>query len=416
MKSLRIAVTVAAGASLTIGTLAVIPVATAAEPTTTRSSFTTFCRAVPSAYSGAQEQSGVADVAITAPESVQPNQPFTATVDPGTVAIPNSTSGASLQRAARFKIDMEVPSGAEFLGATIVDPGTFTSGVAPSVIRVDEAGNPSATGTILRLSGGNQTIGNGPSSSTSRSGGMTTLPQGGSETVVRFPTFALNLRAGESGSVEARLRTAGAASQFGSAESFLTFLPMVRHGLAGNINAPTYCQPRDSASGPLNSGGGVLRAVPITGEPWAGETYEVTTALEATAETGTGDVAHLVARVAPTDIPGTVQFLVDGVPVGSPRGVVDGVARLDVTFGSPGEKTVTAQFTADPDFVGVVLAPPGGPATVTVTGEPTGPDTPTDPPADTGSLGSLTGSLGGDAAAPAMAPARAGDTDLVHVP
>src|SRR5690606_22896134 len=97
---------------------------------------------------------------------------------------------------------LDVPDNAEFISAQILDPGSFTAGVAPSIIRIDENGVPSTTGDYLRLSGANQTIGNGPNVSRTSPAGMAVRPSGGDETTLSFPRLRLVLEAGEPGVVE----------------------------------------------------------------------------------------------------------------------------------------------------------------------------------------------------------------------
>ncbi|NKU56027.1 hypothetical protein GS881_21485 [Rhodococcus hoagii] len=56
----------------------------------------------------------------------------------------------------------------------MIVPGSSAnlSGVAPSVIRVNDNGTADASGTILRISGNNEVIGNGAFTSTSSEGGI----------------------------------------------------------------------------------------------------------------------------------------------------------------------------------------------------------------------------------------------------
>ncbi|MGW9569146.1 Ig-like domain-containing protein [Prescottella equi] len=80
---------------------------------------------------------------------------------------------------------------------------------------------------------------------------------------------------------------------------------------------------------------------------------DVETALElqvpATAETG-ADV-DLTATVNPANAAGTVQFSVDGSPVGAPVAVSGGTATLSHAFASAGTKSVTAMFTGGAGFL-----------------------------------------------------------------
>lgn len=371
-----------------------ISAATAAPAAvTTETTFQVTCQAVPSAFTGPTSDGKPATVKVTAPSSVAPGETFDIEIDPGAVSIPNSVSGANVQKISRAKIDIPIPSNAEFVSAAIANPGNLTAGTPTSVIRVDEAGNPSATGALLRMSGGNVTIGNGPSTSTTSHGGAAINAQPGDTTVLAFPTVRITLRAGQSGTIEPGVRTAGAAGKFGAAESFLTFLPQVSHWLAGTIWAPTYCSPRDTPEAGLNAGAGALATIAIAGDPVEpGNPGTATSAtIEGPAAVSTGEKAALSANVSPESVSGTVQFIVDGAPVGDSRPVVRGIARLDLTFDKAGTKSVTAVFT-DADGKTHVTAP----FTLTVTGSET---SPTDPePEKPGSLdfgsldfGSLTG-------------------------
>ncbi|WP_430333987.1 Ig-like domain-containing protein [Rhodococcus sp. ACT016] len=386
-------------AGLVAGVAAVgVPAAHAAPvPVTTATTFQVTCNAVPSAFSGPTADGKPATVAVTAPPSVAPGETFDIVIDPGTVQIPNSVSGADVKKISRAKIDLPIPANAEFIGAGIADPGNLTAGVPASVIRVDEAGNPSATGSLLRLSGNNVTIGNGPSSSTSSHGGLAVNAQSGATTTLAFPKIRITLKAGASGTIEPVVRTAGAAGAFGTPESFLTFLPQVSHWLAGTIWAPTYCSPRDTPESGLNSGAGPLATIAIEGDPVdPGTGAETSATIDGPVSASTGEKVSFALNVAPETATGTAQFMVDGKPVGDPRPVVRGIARLDLTFGKPGVKVVTAVFT-DSDGKQYTTAS----HVLTVTGGDTGPvDPQPENPGGTGSLGGLLpgldlGSLGG---------------------
>ena len=87
-----------------------------------------------------------------------------------------------------------------------------------------------------------------------------------------------------------------------------------------------------------------------------------------------GTPSTLTATVAPTAAAGTVQFSVDGAPVGAPVSVAAGTAALSYTFPTGGEHAVGATFTpmdattyaGSADGLALVLSP--GPTTVEVTG------------------------------------------------
>lgn len=165
----RIAAPIAATALASGVILAGIP-ASAAPVTTT---FGTSCLATPSAVAGPTTQSQSGSVIVDAPESVGAGETFEVTIQPGPIAFPGSASGATVQNVSRIKVDVDVPANATLVEATIV-PGTSAglSGVAPNILRVNENGNVDPNGTILRLSGNNQVIGNSPSSSINSEGGI----------------------------------------------------------------------------------------------------------------------------------------------------------------------------------------------------------------------------------------------------
>lgn len=365
--------------------------AAAPAPITTASTFEVTCRAVPSAFAGATSDGKPATVKVLAPPTVAPGETFDIEIDPGTVQIPNSVSGANVQKISRAKIDIAIPANAEYVTAAIADPGNLTAGASASVIRVDESGNPSASGPILRLSGDNLTIGNGPSSSTNSHAGMAINAQSGANTTIAFPNVRITLKAGASGTIEPKVRTAGSAGTFGAPESFLTFLPQVSHWIGGTIWAPTYCSPRDGEGGPLNAGAGPLATIAIGGDtgpvdPDPGTM--VSAAIEGPATATTGDKLSYSVKVSPETATGTVQFKVDGKQVGDPRPAVRGVARLDLTFNTAGSKSITAVFTDSGGKQHTTAA-----HALTVTGGDTGPVDPE--PGNPGGAGSLANILPG---------------------
>ncbi|MGW6378672.1 Ig-like domain-containing protein [Rhodococcus sp. NPDC055112] len=367
------------------------PAATAAPAAvTTTSTFQVTCRAVPSAFAGATSDGKPATVTVSAPPTVAPGETFDVEIDPGIVQIPNSVSGANVQKISRAKIDLAVPANAEFVAAAVADPGNLTAGAPASVIRVDESGNPSASGPILRLSGGNVSIGNGPSASTNSHAGMAINAQSGANTDIAFPKVRITLKAGASGTIEPKVRTAGAAGTFGTPESFLTFLPQVSHWIGGTIWAPTYCSPRDGESTALNAGAGALATIAIgdTGPVDPGPGTEVSAAIEGPTTATTGDKLSYAVRVSPETTNGTVQFKADGKAVGDPRPVVRGLARLDLTFNTAGSKSITAVFTGTDGKQHTTAA-----HTLTVTGGNTGPVDPE--PGNPGGAGSLANILPG---------------------
>ncbi|WP_221296812.1 beta strand repeat-containing protein [Prescottella equi] len=66
--------------------------------------------------------------------------------------------------------------------------------------------------------------------------------------------------------------------------------------------------------------------------------------------TNSGTELNLVANLTPTNAQGSVQFKVDGDPVGSPVPVSAGAAILPHSFNAAGSFAVTAEFTGAPGF------------------------------------------------------------------
>lgn len=269
----RIAAPIAATALASGVILAGIP-ASAAPVTTT---FGTSCLATPpSAVAGPTTQSQSGSVIVDAPESIGAGETFEVTIQPGPpIAFPGSASGATVQNVSRIKVDVDVPANATLVEATIVPPGTSAglSGVAPNILRVNENGNVDPNGTILRLSGNNQVIGNSPSSSINSEGGIVVKATGknvdGSNNADGYTQFQLPpqvkavLKAGDSGDVAMKVRTGGSAGAWNNDRNFLTFLPP-KATLVITAWAPTRCTPpRDAENGPLNSGAGPLATTRI---------------------------------------------------------------------------------------------------------------------------------------------------------
>ncbi|MFG1785163.1 Ig-like domain-containing protein [Rhodococcus oryzae] len=337
-----------------------------AAPITTTSTFQVTCLAKPSAWSGPTPGTKLSTVKVTAPPTVAPGESFDVVIDPGSVQIPNSVSGASLERMSRPKIDLPIPANADFVSAAIADPGNMTAGATASVIRVDGSGNPSPSGPFLRVSGDNGTIGNGPNSSTNSHGGLAIDAQSGDTTRIAFPTVRITLKAGASGTIEPKLRTA--AGDYGSPESFLTFLPQVSHWLGGTIWAPTYCSPRDSDGGPLNSGAGPLATINV-----GAAVADTTTTLNVPATAKAGTAVDLTATVVPAGATGTVQFKDGATNIGNAVPVNNGTATLKHTFATNGAHPITAVYSGD----AANKASTSAAATVTVSTDPVIVDTTT---------------------------------------
>ncbi len=331
------------GAGALVGATILAAVPASAAPTDT--TFMTSCLATPSAVAGPTTESQNATVTVDAPATVNAGEEFDVTITPSTITFPNSASGASVQNVSRIKIDVEMPQNAELVSTTIV-PGTSQglSGVAPNLLRVNESGNVDPNGGILRLSGNNQVIGNGPSSSKSSQGGIVANAGGGSETSFKLPQVTARLKAGPSGAVNLKLRTAGEAGQWANDKNFLTFLP--KAVLIITAWAPTQCTPRDSATSPLNNGAGPLSTTQIIAAD-----QQTTTTVVAPGAVKNGDAVTLTANVAPAANGGTVQFTIDGAPAGAPVPVANGSASMTHTFDTDGDHTVTAAFSGTTGFV-----------------------------------------------------------------
>lgn len=352
---------VAVGATVVAGA-AVLGAGTAsADPTTV--SFNNACRATPSSSlaGGPQDQVEEASVTVDAPATVAPGEEFDVLISPPPISVPNDPgSGASLTSVSRLKIDMEMPQNAQFISGTVV-PGTGSglSGVAPNVLVVDDQGNVNPNGQIIRLSGNNQTIGNGPSSSKSSEGGIKASATGGANTTFQLPQVRARLKAAAPGEIQLKLRTAGAAGNFGNDANFLTFLPRVNAPVVGTVWAPTQCSPRDTPGGPLNQGAGPLTTVEVRRA-----VVDTTTYLDGPSAVTNGGEFTLNATVVPTPDSGQVQFIRDGADLGAPVDLVDGKASLTETLDVDGDYVYEAKF------LGAEFSnPSSGSKTVTVTSQ-----------------------------------------------
>ncbi len=336
-------VTALAGATLLGG----IP-AQAAPVTTT---FNNTCLATPSAVAGPQSQTQEASIVVDAPASVNAGEEYDVVVTAPPISVPNSNSGSSLQSVSRVKVDMEVPQNAQILSTEII-PGTSSglSGVAPNLLRVNENGAVDANGPILRLSGNNQVIGNSPTSSKNSRGGIVALAQSGANTTFQLPQVKVRLKAGPSGTVDVKLRSAGDAGLYGNDKNYLTFLPEA--SLIITAWAPTQCSPRDTSTAPLNSGAGPLATTSIVEAD-----KQTTTTISAPGAVKNGDEVTLTANVNPAANGGTVQFAINGSDIGGPVAVANGAASTTHTFDTDGDFTVTAVYSGTQGFVGSTSAP-----------------------------------------------------------
>ncbi|MFD1814391.1 Ig-like domain repeat protein [Rhodococcus gannanensis] len=326
--------------------------------------FQTACQATPSvAIAGAQHKVVAASATVTAPATVTPGQTFTYRIQPGPGSYPDSESGGTTAGLSRLKFDFEIPANSTFVGATVVaGTGGNLAGVAPNVLRINTSGAVDAAGTLLRLSGNNQVIGNSPSSSGNSEGGITApklkknldgTTNSGGNSVFQLPAVDVTVVAGASGTITPRLRVAGNAASYNSDENYSTSLAKASAPLVGTVWAPTRCSPRDSQSGALNAGGGALATIAVSAPVDA--TTATTLTAPATATAGTP--VALTAAVSPAPNGGTVQFKDGGTNIGAPVQVTGGTATLNHTFATAGARSVTAVFNGAAGFTGSSSAP-----------------------------------------------------------
>ncbi|RVW02250.1 Ig-like domain-containing protein [Rhodococcus spongiicola] len=349
------------GAALVAGTLLIAaPTASAAnDPVTTVTNYKSACRANATInVTSIQDTS----VSVTAPTEVEPGETFTFRIQPAPSSYPDTNSGATTTNVSRLKFDFMIPENVTFVDAAVVGSGTNLDNVPPNVIRVDETGNPSATGQILRLSGNNEVIGNGPpgSVSTSSEGGIRApklqlnldgTPNGNGDSWFQLPAVDVTVTAGDAGTpIEPKLRTGGNAAVWNKFENFNTFLPKAKFW--GSTQwANTRCVPRDSENAPLNAGAGPLATINVVAPQ-----VSTTTTLSAPDTAETGIPVILTATVEPDDATGSVQFQDGGADIGAPVPVSGGTASLEHTFTTAGSHSVTAIFTGTGNFTGSASA------------------------------------------------------------
>ncbi|WFR72787.1 Ig-like domain-containing protein [Prescottella defluvii] len=328
-----------------------------AHADTTVTNFTSSCQAKSVLT---VDKSVAASMTVDAPASVAPGETFTYRIKPNASSYPNSDSGATTTNLSRLKYDYAIPDNTTFVSAAIV-PGTAIGldNVAPNVLRVNDAGAvDNAAGTIVRLSGNNEVIGNGSNNNTSNEGGIR-VPKSkknldgstnsNGDTWYQLPAVDITVTAGASGVIQPKLRLAGSASSYGNDQNFSTSLAKASF-LGGTQWAPTRCIPSDN-KGPLNAGGGPLATINIVASQ-----VSTTTTLSAPATAETGAQVTLTANVAPGAATGSVQFQDNGNNIGSPVAVSGGAASLNHTFASAGSHSITAVFTATGNFTGSMSA------------------------------------------------------------
>src|SRR5699024_10691822 len=318
-------ISTAATLALLAGGMLFIPQASLAE--TTSASMSLSCQAAPSiSLVGPQEFStDNVTVNIDAPKSVRIGEEFRTgfSIDPVEVELPSLPANAKMQSASRLKLDMELPTGVEFLGAEIDESKSNLKGM--KVLQVGATGNPSPTGEFLRVtSSDNATIGNGPNSSRSSEGGIK-YTLNGSKIELHCPEITLRLKAKTAGEKVLRVRTEGEAGTFARDENFLTMLGKVSAPIpfvGTTIWAPVQCSPRASAGAPLDSRAAKLASVTVE------DASEVALSLEATGTPVADQPATLSARLEPA-AEGTVEFTSGSLKASAP--VVDGVATAELT-------------------------------------------------------------------------------------
>ncbi|MFE4503480.1 Ig-like domain repeat protein, partial [Rhodococcus sp. NPDC056743] len=291
------------GTAMVAGMLLVGAPASAAPVTT---SFSTACEA--KASLATVDKMTASSVTVDAPTTVLPGETFTFRMQTNGQSYPNSDSGATTTNLSRLKNDFKIPDNATFVSAAIVAGTSFNLDlVAPSVIRINDAGSPDATGPYLRISGNNEVIGNSPNSKNNSEGGIrapktklnldgTTNTSG--DSWLRMPAIDVTMVAGPSGVIEPKVRTDGDAANYGNDKNFSTQLAQASVPLFGKQWAATRCSPRDArGNANLNAGAGPLATITIES---AAVDVETTTSLSVPATAITGTAVDLTATVAPS--------------------------------------------------------------------------------------------------------------------
>ncbi|WP_430334068.1 Ig-like domain-containing protein [Rhodococcus sp. ACT016] len=321
-----------------------------ASAATTTTGFNAWCQAV-SVLTVNQAAQHI--FTVDAPAQVNPGETFRYRIQPAPAAYPNKQSIATTTNVSRLKMDYQLPDNATFVGAEVVpDTGVNLTGTPANVLRVNENGDPDPDGTILRLSGDNEVIGNSPKANKASVGGILVpktqknldgTPTADLSTWFRLPAIDVTLTAGASGDITPKLRTGGTAANIGDEGNYNTFLALA-FALNANQWAPTRCIPKDTQddAAPVNRGGGPLATIAI-GE----HTGNVTnTALTAPTKAKAGDTVTLSASITPATSGGNVAFVVDSIQVGEAP-VVDGTATFDYKFAQWGDHKVTARYIGD---------------------------------------------------------------------
>ncbi|MFC7450481.1 Ig-like domain repeat protein [Rhodococcus daqingensis] len=266
----RGAVPVVAAAAMAAGSLLMASPASAA-PTSIEFQGACQARAILT-----QHMSQPLGMTIDAPAAVKVGEQFSYRLQPTVSTLPDKASIATTIDIQRLKIDWDLPANAEFVSATVVpDSGKGIAGVAPTVIRVNQAGEPDAAGAILRLSGDNETVANGPKSSLNTPGGIsvpkTKTDLGGNPTAdgstnFQLPAVEVTVKAIDEGVITPTVRVSGDSANYNSDANYDTFLARAT-AFNSTQNAPTFCTPKDGTRPandvPVNAGGQALATIQV---------------------------------------------------------------------------------------------------------------------------------------------------------
>ena len=292
-----------------------------------------------------------ASMSVDAPTSVMAGETFTYRIKPNASSYPDKDSGATTTNLSRIKYDYELPANTEWVSGAVV-PGTAIGldNVAPSVLLVNDAGQPAANGRVIRLSGNNEVIGNGTNNNAKAEGGIRVLKSkknldgsaSSGDTWYQLPAIDVTVTALAPGVITPRVRITGNAANHGAMESFSTSL--AKASFAGTQWAPTRCTPRDSKDAALNAGGGPLATITVSNP--GPVIVDSTTTLNVPATAKTGTAVDLTATVAPAGATGTVDFK-DGATIIGTSPVSNGTATLNHAFTTDGSHSITAVYSGD---------------------------------------------------------------------
>lgn len=341
-------VSLASVSALLVGGAVFLPQAFADTKTATMN---LACQAIPSTSLAGPQNFPTDDpidvnVKVNSPEKVEVGEEFDTTfsIDPVNVAMPSLPLGAKLEQAWRLKLDFQLPDGAEYISGQVDDSAANLKGF--TILRVNESGNQDPNGRILRLvDKGNNTIGNGPNSSTSKPGGVTyKFDPKNPNLNLAFPKITLRTKATKPGEMKFGVRTAGNAGNYAYDENFLTMgantTPIL---FAGKVNVAVKCSPRAlaNANSPLDERATRLAVVKAEEKQVA---QDSSVALTAAPAAKAGLPTELTAKVSPAEAEGTVVFT-SGSMTSAAIAVENGVAKTQMTFPEAGTFPVTATFT-----------------------------------------------------------------------